>query len=78
MDDVSTHRMCNHAALSTEDQTQIIFPVDQYAPVSGFCVKFKHIENQYFQYILLISLIVVTLLGLYNYGTPTLLQTESP
>ncbi len=78
MDDVSTHRMCNHAALSTEGQTQIIFPVDQHAPVSRFCVKFKHIENQYFQYILLILLIVDTLLGLYNYGIPTLLQTKSP
>ena len=78
MDDVSTHRMCNPAALSTEGQTQIIFPVDQHAPVSGFCVKFKHIENQYFQYILLILLIVETLLGLYNHGIPTLLQTKSP
>ncbi len=78
MDDVSTHRMCNHAALSTEDQTQIIFPVDQHAPVSAFLVKFKHIENQDFHYILLSLLLLVTLLGLYNYVTPTLLQTESP
>ena len=78
MDDVSTHRMCNRAAPSTEDQTQIIFPVDQHAPVPGFCAKLNHTKNQYFQYILLILLIVDTLLGLYNYGTPTLLQTESP
>ncbi|MDP6768168.1 MAG: hypothetical protein QF414_05690, partial [Arenicellales bacterium] len=45
MDDVSTHRMCNHAAPSTEDQTQIICPVDQHRPVLEFCVRFKHIDN---------------------------------